>query len=446
MNTAVVAVEEVAAPPGQTLALRVAAEGSRGTWWVPLGIAVLAILPYLHLLWQPFIADDYIQIKLGRIYGAVSQWPALALDPLYRSRATSIVLTHWTEQLFGLAPVWYYASSLLLHVVDTLMLVVAARTWGVGRWEAAVAGVFFGVYLGHQEAVMWYAALPELLLFLFLMLFVITWRFWLHSGRAVAYAGAVAAFVFALLSKEPAVVAVPVGFLLAVAKGQWRRGMLGVAPLALLACLYAYGIFASKDTHLHLNDGTFSMASPFYLTWAWSMARMLFVWGLVSLIAITVWRRWRQRLPLLLPGLLWMGITLLPFCFLSYMNFVPSRHTYLPSAGLALVVAAGFATFREKFRRRQWALALLLALMVTHHTGYIWTKKRYQFALRAAPTEALLQLARNGAQRIYVQCFPYGPEIAVRALEIMLNKPESMLLWDAAQAAGADAVLCARHP
>src|SRR6185369_14900669 len=63
-----------------------------------MALSALSTLAYLRSLWLPLISGDYLQVQLGRQYGPVSSWPALAADPLYRSRSTSILLTHWTEQ------------------------------------------------------------------------------------------------------------------------------------------------------------------------------------------------------------------------------------------------------------------------------------------------------------------------------------------------------------
>ena len=59
-------------------------------------LAALGLLAYLPALALPLLSDDYTQIWLGRRYGPVSGWRDLALDALYRCRATSILLTHWT--------------------------------------------------------------------------------------------------------------------------------------------------------------------------------------------------------------------------------------------------------------------------------------------------------------------------------------------------------------
>ncbi|MGC8791781.1 MAG: hypothetical protein ACP5U2_00140, partial [Bryobacteraceae bacterium] len=55
-----------------------------GRRWVLAGLALLCVLAYLPSLALPFIADDYVQIRLARDWGPPSGWPSLAADALYR--------------------------------------------------------------------------------------------------------------------------------------------------------------------------------------------------------------------------------------------------------------------------------------------------------------------------------------------------------------------------
>ncbi|MCC6585250.1 MAG: hypothetical protein IT168_00905 [Bryobacterales bacterium] len=421
------------------------------TWAACILIAVAAVLPYVPTFMQPFVSDDYLQIALGRQYGPVDRWPALAADPLYRCRATSIVLTHWTEVIGGVSPRVFYSTSIVLHVLNSLLLFGVIRSLRFAPLVAAVAAAFFGVYQGHQEAVMWYAALPELLLFLFSILLIWLWTRFLRADgwRSAGYwVAGLLTYVLALLSKEAAVTVVPLALGLAFWEQKLRRGVLGSVPLGLIALIYAAGIFVNKPVHLHLNDGTFSLTAPFYVTWINSMGRLLWIWGALSLLWLAASRALRLQYRVVLAGLLWAGITLLPFSFLTYMPRVPSRHVYLPSAGLALIVAAGFVSFRHRFSRYQYAAPLLAMLIVTHHTGYVWIRKRVQFLERAEPTERLLAMARSGKTAIYIHCFPYGPEIAERALEVMMSERTVRLIWKQAGAPdNSQAMLCTlKHP
>ena len=148
-----------------------------------LVLALLAVLAYFPSLSLPFISDDYLQIDVARHYGPASGWSALALDELYLCRATSVLLTHWTEEIFGLDPVVFRLSSLFFHIVNVCLIFALGR-WKVIGWRAAaIAAGFFAVDQAHQEAVMWYAAVHEVLVFCFALLSMHAWLLWLDSRR-----------------------------------------------------------------------------------------------------------------------------------------------------------------------------------------------------------------------------------------------------------------------
>jgi hypothetical protein len=388
-------------------------------------LAVLALLAYWRSLGLPFIADDYVQIRLARDYGPLSGWDALAGDALYRCRATSLVLTYWTERAFGLDPLAYRLSSLLLHILNT-WLVYALGAWRpLGRRVAWPAAAFFAVYEGHQEAVIWYAALPELLVFFFSLLSLSCWIRWLDSRgrRWGCYGGALVCFLLALASKESAVVVLGLMALAVVfQRPRLRKGWAALAPPLVLAVLYAASIFAARSGHLHFNDGTFSLRAPFWLTLPNSVRRLFWFWGLLSLAAIGAWQ-WRRRRPLLALAAAWIVITFLPYSFLTYMRQAPSRHTYFASAGLAFVVGAGYLAARRPLGAwRRWAPAALAAAVVAHNCLYLWTRKQRQFAERAAPTEALVEFVRRADRPVVVECFPYSPILAEWTVQLRLNK------------------------
>ncbi len=388
-------------------------------------LAVLAVLPYVRALGLPFISDDYLQIWLGRHYGPVPAWPDLAGDVLYRCRATSIVLTYWTERIFGLAPLVYNLSSLVLHILNT-WLVFALGFWRPIGWRvSAAAAAFFAVYEGHQEAVIWYAAIPELLVFFFSIGSLLLWMLWIRSSRRLYAAGSFCAFLLALLSKESAVAVVPLLLLpLWTGRVPARRWSAPWLAFAATAAAYTLMTFAGEPNHHHFHDGTFSLSAPVALVMGNSMVRMLWFWGLAALVAVLAWRalpRWRSLLALAFG---WAVITLLPYSFLTYMPRAPSRHTYFASVALGWVVAAGLFTIAGRWRRS--AVAALVVLLVAHNSAYVWTRKHRQFLERAQPTERFLAFARRTSGEIYVHCFPYHASLAIIAAEVALNKAVRM--------------------
>jgi hypothetical protein len=130
----------------------------------------------------------------------------------------------------------------------------------------------------------------------------------------------------------------------------------------------------------------------------------------------------------------WMAIALVPYSFLTYSMRIPSRQTYLASAGLALVFGLAAGHWREAWPDRRRVLAAVFALMLAHNTIYLWTKKRSQFLERAAPTDQLIALARRTSAPIFMQCFPLTSIVADEAVRLAADRTPESLLWSPAAA------------
>jgi hypothetical protein len=410
-------------------------------FWSLTLLAVLAIVTYLPTLTQPFISDDFTNILFSRRY-AFSSWGAVMADPVSRVRTTSWVLTYWIDRLFGLRPAAFYGVSILLHVLNT-WLVFALGSWRVIGWRVApLAAGFFAVLEGHQEAVMWYSAVNELLLFLFGVLCVLAWIKFIQDPKmrwewlGISFVCLLCAFA----TKESAVIIVPLLGLVWLSEGQARWRILGLTPFAIGGVIYAWSIYRTRSYSFRFHDGSFSLHAPVWITLPHTFGRLLWPWGVISLIAIVIWhaREWRRLIAF---SVAWAAISLLPYSFLTYMTQAPSRQTYLASAGAAWIVAAGLITVwdRSAISQRRWVYALA-TLIVIHNCVYLWTKKRRQFLARAASTQALIHQARNTSGAIYIpcapstdwrgcQCFPYAPLVAAAALELETTKPSSELIW-----------------
>ncbi|MBM3754829.1 MAG: hypothetical protein FJW38_12725 [Acidobacteria bacterium] len=376
-------------------------------------IAALCIGAYFPFLDLPLISDDYLQIDLGRRYGPVSSWGALAEDGLYRCRATSIVLTHWTEQIIGIHSSALNLSSLGLHFLNCL-LVFAAGCWRrIGYKLSFIAACIFAMYERPQEAVVWYAALPELLVFFFVVAALIAWIRFVSEGAWRWYALTWAAFLLVLLSKESAVVFGPLALAIGLfEKLPWRRLTLTIAPFGAASMIYYFAAQAQRDTHLHFNDGTFSLAAPFLLVIARSLGRLYWMWGIIAagyLLYVNRRENWRW----IAAATVWMAIALLPYSFLTYQDAVPSRHTYLASVGRVVLVALAF----EALPKRRTA-ALAAAAFSMYQIGYLWFYKYPQYVERAEPTERLIAAAEKHRGPMKLDCFPYTREVAELTLRI----------------------------
>lgn len=410
-------------------------------------LAALAIVAYLPVFTQPLMQDDYPLIEQARLYGPAAGWHNVLADSAFRYRSTFFLLTGALDRLFGPSPLPFYMAALALHILCT-WLVYALGAWRiVGGRVATIAAGFFAVCEGHQEAIMWYSAVPESLQFLFGVAALLCWiRFVEKRGRWRWYAASLGLFVLALASKESAVIFAPLLLVLAWASGTGRRRLAAWLPFAALAAADVWLIFWAQPYSFRLADGSFSFHAPFWITLPVSYARLLWFWGLLSLLLLAILRARLQR-QLVLTALVWMPVALLPYSFPTYMHRVPSRQTYLASLGLAWLVAAGFCAFRARLQlHRRSVTAVVVAIVLLANIGYLWTKKRRQFLERAAPTEALLALARKVDGPIYMRCYPGPPMIYEAALRLKTGKPASTLVWDRASAGAAAAEFCWTKP
>jgi hypothetical protein len=248
------------------------------------------------------------------------------------------------------------------------------------------------------------------------------WVKWLQGGTWRWHALAMIAFVLALFSKESAFV-LPLLMLIPVLadRPRWRRALVGIAPFVAMTTVYVAWIWISRVAQPGYGDIRFSLSSPWPLVIAKSYWRMMFVWGLVA-AAILWWMGGDSgRRPLLGTkrmiwiSSLWMALGILPYSFLTYMNQIPSRATYLGSVGLALLVGAAAAVLLQQ--RRRPLLFLLTAIVLTANLEILWVKKMSQFRERAEPSELLKQAVAQASGPISIECTPLLPIVAEVVVE-----------------------------
>ncbi|MGJ5815679.1 hypothetical protein [Paludibaculum fermentans] len=390
-------------------------------------LACGAILPFLPFLGLPLISDDYSQWFFARRYISQEGLPRLAEDVLYRSRATSLVLTRVLDEAFGLAQRPHLAAGLALHALNVLLLFQVVTALRARPATALAAASFFAVHSGHQEAIVWIASQHELLVFAFGAMTVLSWLRWLErrGGRAGA---AMAGYAMTLYSKESGVVFLPLLFLLwLVSAGRDTRRLWPLAVMAGFTAYYAWAIFQSAGVHQHLNDGTFSFQAPFWITLPESLWRLLWPAGLVALPLIWLGRDAGAR-RLAAAALGWMIVALGPYVFLTYQTRVPSRHTYLAAAGLAVLLGlavqslAGLAIPRPRL-----AAAAASVLFITGNVLNLWTRKLPQFERRAEATERFLRATRNQGEAIEIGRAPFPLWVYQHAAAIALGRaPETV--------------------
>jgi hypothetical protein len=386
-----------------------------GLWFAFL--AACACAAYARLLTLPLISDDYLVLWLGAAYGKPGGLTALFSDALYRCRAIFMLLCLGMGQKFGLDPLPYKVLSLILHVLNGWLLFQLGNWSALGWRISSAASLFFIVYQGHQEAVVWFAAMPDQLVVLFTLLAVHTWLGYLRGGpRAGVWLGLTwASFALSLLSKESAVVLPGVLFLVTFIekRSAWAAARQAL-PFGAVCAAYFLLAWAQRGNHLHFNDGTFVLGWHFLGVIPRSMARMLWVSGGLALLAVLIRGR-REYGWAAAACLAAMALNLLPYSFLTYMPYAPSRHTYLASIPLAVLAAFGYWALKSWSGKWAWWAVLL---MLTLNSGYLWTKKYGQYLARAWPTEQLQQVVGDRPGILEVRCFEYGTSVVQAMAEL----------------------------
>ena len=416
-------------------------------------LALAALLAYAPSLDIPLIADDYPNLAQARSYGSPSGLPVLLRDAQFRLRSTSYWAMWILWQAGRVNPVVYHAASLLLHIANVWLLYLVAMAWPRMRAAAFWAALLFAVHEGHQEAVMWFSAINELLVFFFGMASLLCWlRSGVGKGRWRLELAGTVLFALALLSKESAVVLLPLFLLTAPGVATQRvTATWRLLPRVALVLLALGSIAVSRSNSFRFSDGSFSLHAPFWITWPYGIARILWIWGWPAVIVVVLSReRGLQRSELRRSGLValaWIGIGLAPYSFLTYSTQIPSRQTYLASAGLAFLFGLALSHAGRKWPQRPRLATAVVILMLLHNVAYLWTKKRAQFLERAAPTEQLIALARRTSGDIWVSCFPQPPLVAEEAVHLAAGRSPGSLVWNRADAEAHSAtVFCYRAP
>lgn len=352
--------------------------------WPYALIAAAVLTVYANGLAGDFVADDWPMVVQNEKLASVRHLPSffsggvwrnssLRLPDAYFFRPFFLVYLFLNFQAWGAAPLGYHIVSVLVHLANSLLvLVLIRRTLGRDRLVPALGGaLLFAVHPVHAEAVNWISGgAPDLLLTFFFLLSFFLYLLFREKQRSLFYVLSLISFAFALLCKETAVLFpfVIAGYeLLRDGRVDLRR--FGV----LLAVLAAY--FGARSLALGKVAGSlvcsaagfrnlleFSAAYLKLLVVPWPQAFylvhpgrsviapgwMVFGIGAGCAMVLSALRDRNARL-----GMLMLVLALAPPLALSFnVNaLMASRYLYLPSVGFAMIMSALCAASLDAGRR-----------------------------------------------------------------------------------------------
>jgi Flp pilus assembly protein TadD len=297
-------------------------------------------------------------------------------------------------QLFGSWAGGHHATSLALHVANTLLVFGLLSGATGAAWRSALAAALFGLHPLRVESVAWAAERKDVLSACFWLLTLWAYGSWVRRRGAWRYALVAAGLALSLAAKQMAVTLPCALVLLDVwplrrleAVGLWGlvREKLPLVPLVAAAAVVtmivqsAGGMIADTETYpLPIRVGNAIVSYATYL-WKTVWPRELIVLyvhpgapalGALVLSALVLavltalaWRE-RDRRPYLIAGWLWYVGTLVPVIGLVPIgrHAFADRYTYVPLLGIFAAVAWLLPGGRLARPVGAAAVAVLLAL------------------------------------------------------------------------------------
>ena len=221
-------------PRSRAGAKRKTARTERRLLWI---VPVLAAgLVHVGVLRNDFAYDDVRVIEALRAHRiSLAVVPARSASgdrrepPMLRDQETrplTYALHLVDHRVWGERPFGYHLTNLLLHMIATGLVLVAARSWTGTTLAALVAALVFAIHPLHVEAVASFANRKDVLALIFALAAFLVWIRVRPGARR--WLGTAAFMALGLAAKEIAVVGLPV--ILLAADGLLGRGREALRP------------------------------------------------------------------------------------------------------------------------------------------------------------------------------------------------------------------------
>jgi Tfp pilus assembly protein PilF len=404
---------------------------------IAAGLAALAVAVYLGVGGHDFIGLDdpgYVRdnphVLAGLTWTGV-RW-AFTTD-LAANWHPVTWLSHMLDvTLFGPAPGPQHLVDVMWHAIDTALLFVLLRwtTGAIGR--SAFVAALFAVHPAHVESVAWIAERKDVLSTFFWLLMTLAYVAYARApagrGRR-AYIGALVLLALGLMSK-PMLISAPALLLVLdvwpLGRTPWTSpaarwtpllvekvpfAALSVASLVVTFIVQRIGGAVSTLQVLPWSmriDNALVSYVKYAVTMVWPTGLSIFypyphdfsmaevAGAALALVAATTlaWRE-RTRRPYLFAGWAWYVVTLVPVIGLAQVGTqaMADRYTYVPYAGLFIIVAWGAVDLLRAPAARPLlaaaAAAAIVALAVDAHAQVaVWqdTQTVWQHAIDVMPS------------------------------------------------------------
>ena len=328
-------------------------------------------------------------------------------------------LSHMLDwKLFGADASGHHIVSLLLHIGAVFFLFLFLNKATNNLWSSAFAAALFAIHPLRVESVAWAAERKDVLSMFFGMATLYAYAFYVENSKLSRYILCLVLFVFALMSK-PMMVTLPFVLMLLdywpferwqKALNEQSKKINSIAGIILEKVPFiCFTIASSVETFLGQNQGGAVPSSELlpFLTRATNsiVSYATYLCKIFLPVNLAVFYPYELSLPLwdiLISGLIIILITLAviyyirkhPFLFVGWFWYLGTmipligliqagsqamadRHTYLPSVGIAVMLAWGIPLLfpREDMRKKilfpaATAFLIIISVLTWKQCGY----------------------------------------------------------------------------
>jgi len=359
-------------------------------------------------------------------------WAFTEFSPTYWHPLTW--LSHMLDcELYGLEPGMHHLTSLLFHIVNTLLLFLVFRKMTGSLWQSAFVAALFALHPINVDTVAWVAERKNVLSTFFWILTMFTYARYIEKPGLFRYMLTFSVFALGLMVK-PMLVTLPFVLLLLdywpfrrLHFGQSNsdnrrktrksttsdytgssifRLVLEKTPFFLLVILYfclislsfqpdAAGVISTEPVSMKLRLANALVSCVSYMgkmIWPQDLAvlypfptTMLPIWQitgaglLLVCVSVLVARAWKQK-PYFAVGWLWFLGTLVPVIGIIQSGLWPAmadRWAYVPLIGIFIMIAWGVPDLLERWQHRRALLAISAGCILSVLTMVTWTQLQY---------------------------------------------------------------------
>jgi len=324
-------------------------------------------------------------------------------------------LSHMLDrQLYGMNPGGHHRTSLIFHIVNTLLLFLVFKQMSGKLWQSGFIAALFALHPLHVESVAQVAQRKDVLSTFFWILTMLTYVRYVKLPTSNRYVLALLCFILGLMAK-PMLVTLPFVLLLLdcwplhriqfnqsdVLTGNSRKGSMlfflikekipffvvsAASSIITLLAQQSGGAIRSLETYPVSVRFANALASyvgymgkmiwPSKLTFFYPHPGIYPVWKIAGsyliLISISFMAIKKiKRCPWMFTGWFWYVGTLVPVIGLVQVGAqaMADRYTYVPLIGIFIIIAWGGAELSRKWRYQKPVLALIAVGFVLFYLG-----------------------------------------------------------------------------